>query len=585
MRLNSLTANFPEFHDIAFRDGLNVILANRTKEATKTDSRNGLGKTTAIALIDFCLGANLSDRTRQMQGRGWSFTLSLTSRSGSTVQVTRSPDAPGELLLEGDVANAGVADGADQLPSGEFVVGQRRWTDWLGSQAFARPGMDAAPPTFRSLMRHLARYRTDSLIDPFRTLANQRSEAVQAENAYFLNLDWRLAQEWASLKEQKARIALVDDPESPLEARVAALEPQLARAQHRMEQLRREVDSFSVLPEYRLIETRVEELSRRIKTLTNENIADRQMLAMYESQIRDEFLDADPRIGELFAEAQVALGEAIVRSLEEAAEFQRQVAANRAVYLAEESRLIRERIERRSATQADLASRNEADLRLLRSGGALDDFVELQQRLADEQSKIAGISEQLRTLRELGHVKARLKSEEVGLTARTSLDLAERFEHRAEIIARFGEIMEMLYGEPADLRIALGKGGFQFKTVLPRTGSGGVHLMAILAYDVAISEALARNDRGPGFLLHDSTVFADVDERQTARALEIGAGSAAEYGYQYIVALNSDKVPWAEFGDPSTVTDSVVLELHDGDPSGGLLGQRITSAPESSDSV
>ena len=35
MRLNSLTANFSTFQSIIFRDGLNIIVADRAKEATK----------------------------------------------------------------------------------------------------------------------------------------------------------------------------------------------------------------------------------------------------------------------------------------------------------------------------------------------------------------------------------------------------------------------------------------------------------------------------------------------------------------------------------------------------------------------
>src|SRR6478735_65677 len=97
MKLISLRANFPEFHSVELHDGMNIIVADRTKEATRTDSRNGLGKTTVIALIDFCLGANMSDRLEQMLGRDWLFTLALSTKSGATLQVTRGPDRSGDI--------------------------------------------------------------------------------------------------------------------------------------------------------------------------------------------------------------------------------------------------------------------------------------------------------------------------------------------------------------------------------------------------------------------------------------------------------------------------------------------------------
>jgi uncharacterized protein YydD (DUF2326 family) len=153
--------------------------------------------------------------------------------------------------------------------------------------------------------------------------------------------------------------------------------------------------------------------------------------------------------------------------------------------------------------------------------------------------------------------------------------MQERFDGRAGVIARFGEIMKSLYGEHADLRVSPGKSGMQFKATLPKTGSGGVHLMAILAYDIALCEDLANNGRGPGFLIHDSAIFADVDERQTAGAIEIAAASATEYGYQHVLTANSDRVPWSEFTDRAIFEDAIVLRLHDGDAAGSILGQRL----------
>lgn len=216
MRLNSLTASFSGFRSITFRDGLNIVVADRAKEATKTDSRNGLGKTTAIALIDYCLGANMSDRLEQMKGNNWYFTLSLTTRAGVTVRASRSPDTSGEIHLEGGVVAAGIVEQKDLADDGTATVGTRKWTNWLGRECFVRDGMPADPPSFRSLIRHFARFRADSLLGPFSTLANQGAEAVQAENAYLLNLDWRFAKEWAGLRDRKARVALADDPDNSM---------------------------------------------------------------------------------------------------------------------------------------------------------------------------------------------------------------------------------------------------------------------------------------------------------------------------------------------------------------------------------
>ena len=62
--ITKVRSNMPSFREISFEPGFNVVLADRTKEATKTDSRNGLGKITLLDIIHFCLGSG----TRKNQG-------------------------------------------------------------------------------------------------------------------------------------------------------------------------------------------------------------------------------------------------------------------------------------------------------------------------------------------------------------------------------------------------------------------------------------------------------------------------------------------------------------------------------------
>jgi len=58
--LHSLSANKSSFHRVEFTAGLNVILADRSDTSTTKDTRNGLGKSTLIEILDFCLGGRAS---------------------------------------------------------------------------------------------------------------------------------------------------------------------------------------------------------------------------------------------------------------------------------------------------------------------------------------------------------------------------------------------------------------------------------------------------------------------------------------------------------------------------------------------
>lgn len=55
-----------------------------------------------------------------------------------------------------------------------------------------------------------------------------------------------------------------------------------------------------------------------------------------------------------------------------------------------------------------------------------------------------------------------------------------------------------------------------------------------------LAELWSTNKYSPGFLIHDSTIFDGVDERQRALALELAEKESRERRFQYICMLNSD---------------------------------------------
>ena len=74
---------------VEFTSGFNVVLADRTKDSTKKDTRNGLGKSTLVDVIHFCLGAPSQRRRAALHILTLFLTVSLLSWS-STVRFSPS---------------------------------------------------------------------------------------------------------------------------------------------------------------------------------------------------------------------------------------------------------------------------------------------------------------------------------------------------------------------------------------------------------------------------------------------------------------------------------------------------------------
>jgi len=92
---------------------------------------------------------------------------------------------------------------------------------------------------------------------------------------------------------------------------------------------------------------------------------------------------------------------------------------------------------------------------------------------------------------------------------------------------------------------------------------------------MVLAELWASRPVYPGFLIHDSTLFADVDERQKAQALELAARESGAKGFQYICCLNSDTLPVNDFSNHFNIDQYVRLRLTDASENGGLLGIRF----------
>lgn len=101
--IRSVRCDQPSFKTVEFVEGLNIILAERSEVSSDKDSRNGLGKTTLIDILHFCLGAKADKKNRAMAPalKGWTFFVDLTLR-GKPYTVSRNTAVPRQVMLDGD---------------------------------------------------------------------------------------------------------------------------------------------------------------------------------------------------------------------------------------------------------------------------------------------------------------------------------------------------------------------------------------------------------------------------------------------------------------------------------------------------
>jgi len=570
----------PSFKTVNFTPGFNVILAERTQESTSKDSRNGLGKSTLLEIIHFCLGGSISGSELAAPSlNGWTFTLDLML-SGQEIHVSRNTQEHRNVAIRGNyddwpIPPVQTTDGA------EMTIIQ--WNKVLGHLMFGLTVDEEHKfkPTFRSLISYFVRRGRDAYSNPFEHHRRQNAWDGQINNAFLLGLAWEDASERQMLRERKGhldairRAAKAGEIEGFLGSR-GELQAERVRLHKGVESLSNQLREFRVHPQYVEIEQRASQITADIHDLNNANITDRRLIRFYETDIKieDSPLTSN-EISELYEEVGVLLPGIVKRRIDEANDFHRQIIHNRQDFLSSEKSRIQRVIDARTENIRQLSNERAKLMDILSTHGALAEYTKLQGQLSKELARISELDSRLANLKKIDEGQSELKIEQEVLLQRTLIGYEEREVYWRAAIEQFNRNSQMLYSVPGSLLIDVTEKGFEFEVEIKRAKSQGISSMKIFCYDLMLAQLWSSRIPSPGFLVHDSTIFDGVDERQVATALQMAAAATEEANFQYICTLNSDQVPTNDFSDGFDLDPYVSLRLSDAQEDGGLLGIRF----------
>jgi uncharacterized protein YydD (DUF2326 family) len=573
------------FKPVVFQPGFNIVLAERTQESTQKDSRNGLGKSTLIEIIHFCLGSKFEkgDVLARNQLKGWTFTLDLEI-GGQQYAISRNTAEPRLIQVDGDTSTWPLPPDIDKKTK-KVGWSLKKFNRMMGYLMFGLPITNPEGnyyPSFRSLISYFIRRGADAFSVPFEHTRKQATWDMQVHNAFLLGLGWEYAQKWQVLKDRERNLRLLtslrqsgSDLLESLVGSIGELEANQFRLEQQSAREQEQLASFQVHPQYSIIREQANNLTTVIHQLTNLNVQDRKMLEMYQSDLSVEQTPTPDAVTSLYEEVGVSLPDSIVRRLEEVHEFHRRVVTNRREFLASEvQRLTREIVDRDREIR-DYTNERASVMRILQTHGALEEYTQMADRHSRTIAQIDAVKSRIEALRRFEHEKSALKIELEQLTLDARADTEERKLERQRAISLFNSNSEALYEAPGSLIVDIDKTGFKFQVDIKRDGSDAIEKMKVFCYDLMLAQSWAQRGTGPGFLIHDSTIFADVDERQRALALELAAQSSEFYGFQYICCYNSDQLPINDFTEGFDINPYIRLILTDASESGGLLGIRF----------
>lgn len=581
--IHGLSANQQSFHAVTFTAGLNVILAERSTTSTEKDTRNGIGKSTLIEIIDFCLGSG------DTKGKGllieplekWAFTLDITL-GGNRVKVTRAVADQNLIVIDGPTQGWFEQPDTDK-ETGKRVFKVERWRSILGMALFDLPrSVDQLPykPSYRSLMPYFVRRGANAYTSPFSHFRNQKTWNTQLHIAYLLGMNWEYAARWQSLKDKEEGVkafekAIETGAMDGANGTVGELETQRIQLEQQTAAAAQALDSFKVHPQYESVQDNANRLTTEIHAHVNRNVTDRRRLTRYEESIKEESPPATTSLERLYAESGLVFPDAVRRTLDEAKHFHLQIVSNRSDFLEGEIKRIRQTISDRETQIKDLTGKRAEVLQVLQTHGALQEMTKLQEQNVALRGTLDRVQARLQEMKNLKKTKREVKTAKVELVQTAERDHEQRRDVWSTAVRLFNENSQALYKTPGKLIIDVGDSGYKYQVDIERSGSEGIEKMKIFCFDLAMLQLQMQTRKGIDFLIHDTLIYDSVDARQRALAFERAHQVTSELGGQYLCTINSDMVPEADFTVGFDFQQHVRLTLSDATPSGSLLGMRF----------
>lgn len=574
MFMRRLTCDDTRFKSLNFRDGLNIILAEKAADAEQGDSRNSTGKSSLVAIIRFLMGGSLLKTLDGGALSEHSFTavLELPSLDGPSqeVRVTRSVARKSQLSATGWDFEESIEDVND-------------WRQQQAKRLFQLPD-DCDCPTVSQLWGQLARTYFD---DPTKQFGIEAHWETGCRIGYLLGLSPEILQqsrELVRLRQQHKALKSLDREQvfEGFTLDEAALRSELAVARTKRDTARSQLDALHIDERYAEHQSRADSLSQAIQEINDQVLINSRLVADLEGAAREEQQtlteDLGPAVEALYAEANVNLPGLVTRRFEEVAAFHRSVVRNRQRYLREGLDTARNAIDQLTGQRQRLDTERAETLRLLTSSVAMETLAEAQRSLVRLESQVAQLEQQLENATKANQIGNTIKLRTAETVAALQTEIKERERHLERPLSRFSQLGDEIYKDRrSTLRLnATPKGNLAVTPKISGDDSIGIKGVETFLLDiVCLLEAIALG-RSPKVLVHDSHIFDATDDRQVASCLNIGARLAEEHGFQYIVTMNSDKLESAQ-REGAFDGSPYILEtrLSDATDDGGLFGFRF----------
>ena len=458
------------------------------------------------------------------------------------------------------------------------------WKKTIGEYLFSIPKAskdEKYNPSFRAIFSYFARRDTaGGMIEPKKNSRQQQAYDEQINLSFLLGLDWTLSSKFQELRDREKTLkelkkSLKQGAFEYLVGSPATLRSEIIVLEGKVAEMQANLGRFSLLPEYHQYEDELTRINIEIKENIDKNTIDSELLSSLTFGASEASIVDFSSIELLYAESIEVFPDIVKKRFEEVKDFHNSVIRNRTLYLSSEMQRVKENLRARTNKISQLTQRQTFVMNLLRSHGALDQYNKLNADLVKKQAEVEDLKNRLRTAMDIEDAQPRLDIERAALTLRIGENIEENCDRIAKAVQRFEMISSTLFEKTGLLTVENTSKGISIDVSKQGDKSKGIKSMQIYCFDVSILSLLRENNEQIDLLVHDSHLFDPVDSRQVAHALTTGKEFADEYGFQYIVTMNSDEIPIDYLPENFDIESCIINPRLSDEDNGGLFGIRF----------
>ncbi|MBY8309281.1 DUF2326 domain-containing protein [Vibrio fluvialis] len=574
MKLLKLYSDNPDFKNIIFKPGLNIVAGLQLSSLAK-DSYNGIGKSSSLNLLHLMFGGSFDDKSPSDMGFK-SFlsnygTMHLDFMVGSVRYTISKNFAESDYYLNNEkISKTAYPKKLSSLVSSckkfdmnfkpLFNMFARRYLPGRNYYAGALTQQGQQPNDYYQMLYNLVLLGLDtSLIKKNKKIAEDISKLKKTEQV---------------LNKQKVSIN----------------ESDLLDLEEERDRLTEAKTNFIIALNYDDLKRQADELTQEMAIYRNKiysNEKDIRKRAMTLEASRDEAIDI-AKVKEIYEESEFHFPEKVAVRLKEAQDFHIKIQKGRKERLKDQIAELREINKHLQSKLASIEAMRDKILKDLDSKGALEEYNSIGERIRTLDADIAELTSYQTLLAKFEKDKAKLELDKATVKAESVKYLEEQKVTLKNVETKFRSFVKRFYTDHGGrLSVTNSKDAQYLYNIEPhihKDGSQGVNEVKIFCYDLLL---FSLNPTALGFLAHDSCIFSGMDPRQKATMFKVVLDAVNKAGLQYFVNMNKDTYEQVLANDglddddesiltdeeKAQIIDGTILELYDSDPKNTLFGR------------